>query len=136
MYNLLKNNLRAPFKVAIYLLLTLSLTANFAQSAELSNTQILRNSTLESINLNSSLSRFQNVNLSDKKIKERAKELEGVFLSIMIEPMFPDGEESNLYGGKESARVFKTLMVQEYGKILANAGGIGLAPGIEKQIKR
>ncbi len=97
---------------------------------------------LEAASLHSTYSsnRFNINNISpqanEKKIMEKSKELEGVFLSIMMEPMFPDGKDSDIYGGGNGSKVFRTMMLQEYGKIFASAGGVGLTDGIAKQIRR
>lgn len=71
-----------------------------------------------------------------KQIEKESKELEGVFLSIMMEPMFPGKEGGDLYGGGTGSDVYRTLMIQEYGKVMANAGGVGLSKGIIKDMNR
>jgi hypothetical protein len=105
------------------------------------HSQLLRNSTLETAGVDKNLLSMANIketakSLNDAQIKKKAKELEGVFLSVMLEPMFPDGKESDLYGGGVGSDVFRTLMIQEYGDIFANAGGIGLSKSIEKQMNQ
>lgn len=125
--------------VTLSMLLALFLNNNAKATQDYS--QLMRNSTLESAAMDKSLIKMGNIKNSDKsltraQIKKKSIELEGVFLSVMMEPMFPDGKESKLYGGGTGSDVFRTLMIQEYGNGLANAGGIGLAPGIEKQMNR
>lgn len=119
------------------LVIMLSLFPYISASAS-GNTQLLRNGVLESSALNKALLSVQNGTKTNKenndKITEKSKELEGVFISVMIEPMFPNGKESDLYGGGNGQGIFRSLMIQEYGKIMANAGGVGLTKGIEKQL--
>ncbi len=125
-------------KIAM-LSLTVALFLNSTAKASEGHTQLLRNSSLEAAELDRSLlaaNNLGNKDLNKDKIKQKAKELEGVFLSIMLEPMFPEGKESNLYGGGVGNGIFRTMMIQEYGKNLADAGGIGLSKGIEKQMNR
>ena len=127
-------------------ILTLSLIPSpFALTYAADHTQLLRNSTLESAAMDKALqtvtskkkiNKGEDQAIVDKKIVKQSKDLESVFLSVMIEPMFPDGKESGLYGDSKSQGVFRTLMVQEYGKILTKAGGVGLAKNIEKQIRQ
>lgn len=124
--------------VTLSMLLALVLNNNATAG---SHSQLTRNSVLESAALDKSLAHIGSIKnndkaLTDAQIKKKSKELEGVFLSVMMEPMFPEGKESDLYGGGTGSGVFRTLMIQEYGNGLANAGGIGLAKGIEKQMKR
>jgi Rod binding domain-containing protein len=112
---------------------------NMAHAESEGYAQLIRNSTLESVNLDKTLLRAQNLGvkkqLGDTEIHKKAKELEAVFLAKMIEPMFPEGKESDLYGGGVGSDIFRAMMIQQYGQTLENAGGIGLAKGIEKQIR-
>lgn len=66
----------------------------------------------------------------DKQTYEKAKELEAVFISAMIEPMFPEGRESGLYGGGQANNVYRMMMIQEYGKLMAPTSGLGIAEKI------
>ena len=76
-----------------------------------------------------------NIPTSDEKIMEKAQDLESVLISVMMEPMFPSGEDSDVFGGGKGSSVYRTLMLQEYGKIIAQSGGVGLAPSIARTIK-
>ena len=71
-----------------------------------------------------------------KKIHEQAVELESVLISKMIEPMFPDGKESDLYGGGHGSDIFRQMMIDEYARNLAQSNGLGLAQNIERDLKR
>ena len=70
-----------------------------------------------------------------EKIDEVAREFEAVFLSEMLKPMFTDSTmvDAPLSGGK-GEEIFRGMMVQEYGKILAQTGGIGLADHVREQM--
>lgn len=70
----------------------------------------------------------------DPKLMTQAKDLEAVLISQMIEPMFPDGEESGLFGGGDGNSIYRSMMIQEYGKMMSNSGGIGLAKNIAKNL--
>ncbi len=70
------------------------------------------------------------------KLHKQAKELEAVLLSKMIEPMFPDGEDSDIYGGGHGSDIFRSMMIDEYGRTMVEAGGIGIAGSIEKDFLR
>ncbi len=70
-----------------------------------------------------------------EQINKKAKDLEAVFISKMVDPMFPEGKESGLYGGHEGAGIYRAMMVQEYGKILEANNGLGLANNIASNLK-
>ncbi|PIR37309.1 MAG: hypothetical protein COV35_09435 [Alphaproteobacteria bacterium CG11_big_fil_rev_8_21_14_0_20_39_49] len=72
----------------------------------------------------------------DNRIHEEAVELESVLISKMIEPMFPDGKESGLYGGGHGSDIFRQMMIDEYAKTLATTNGLGLAESIERDLKK
>ena len=71
---------------------------------------------------------------NEAQIYEKARELEGQFLSTMIEPLFSKDKEGGLFGGGAGNDVFRSLMMNEYGQILSQAGGIGLADNIAKEM--
>lgn len=75
-----------------------------------------------------------NKNLSNTKIKEVAKQFEGMFLSQMFGHMFKGLKSDGLMGGGNGEAIFKDLLIQEYGAATAKAGGIGLAKSIERQL--
>lgn len=70
------------------------------------------------------------------KIEDAAKEFEAVFLSEMIRPMFEGLEVDPLFGGGRSEEIFRGMMIEEYGKTMANAGGIGLASYVKAELLR
>lgn len=71
-----------------------------------------------------------------RRIDESAKELESVFLSEMMKPMFEGIEVNEIFGGGRGEEVFRDMMVQEYGKKMAQAGGIGLASFVRNELIR
>lgn len=73
-------------------------------------------------------------NSTKAQVYEKAKELEGTFLSVMIEPMFSKDGNSGVFGGGHGNDIYRSMMVQQYGQILSQSGGIGLADNIAKQM--
>lgn len=71
-----------------------------------------------------------------KQIDEQAKDFEAAFLSEMIKPMFETVKVNSLFGGGKGEEVFRGMMIQEYGKKIAAAGGIGLAEKIRSELLR
>ena len=66
--------------------------------------------------------------------KKAAQEFEAVFISQMLKPMFESIEIEPPFGGGSGEEVWKGLQVEEYGKAIARAGGIGLADQIFAEI--
>ena len=82
-----------------------------------------------------SASALKNLGTKDaQKINETAQEFEAVFLSEMLKPMFQGIETDGMFGGGKGEEVFRSFMLQEYGKIMSQTGGIGLADHVHDQI--
>ena len=70
----------------------------------------------------------------NKHTDAAAKDFEALFISQMVENMFGDSVGSEAFGSEESDEVYKGLMVQEYGKMIVNAGGIGIADYVKREL--
>jgi len=68
------------------------------------------------------------------QIDAAARDFESVFVSEMLKPMFETVEVDSEFGGGEAEETWRGLMVQEYGKKIVNAGGIGLADDIKAKM--
>jgi Rod binding domain-containing protein len=68
------------------------------------------------------------------KIKQSAIEFEGMFLSQMLENLFEDTKTNELFGGGEAEDIYRSMMLEEYGKLMAKAGGIGVADHVMRQM--
>lgn len=65
-----------------------------------------------------------------------AQEFEALFLSEMLAPVFESMDTEGLFGGGEGEKIFRSLMVQEYGKAIARSGGVGIADAVQREILR
>ena len=73
---------------------------------------------------------------SAAKAEKVAQDFEAVFIGQMLQPMFKDIEAEEPFGGGQGQEVWKTMMVDEIGKQMAKAGGIGLASSVKQEILR
>jgi Rod binding domain-containing protein len=69
-----------------------------------------------------------------KAARAAAEDFEAFFLSQVFEQMFAGVEPDPMFGGGEGESVFRSLMLQEYGKAVARTGGIGIADAVQKEI--
>ncbi len=72
--------------------------------------------------------------LKQDRTAQAAKDFEAVFVSEMIKPMFDTVDVDDTFGGGKGEEVFRGLLVQEYGKIIANQGGIGIASAVQAEL--
>lgn len=63
-----------------------------------------------------------------------AEEFEGFFLSQMIQAMFSNVGNENPFGGGAGERAFRGLLHEEYAKVMAEAGGLGLSDRLTAEI--
>ncbi len=69
---------------------------------------------------------------NEKKLEEAAKEFEAVFVSEMMKPMFEGIEVDETFGGGQAEKIFRGMMLQEFGKTIAETGRVGIAPHIKE----
>ncbi len=70
----------------------------------------------------------------DAKIREAANEFEAVFISQMLTHMFDGVGDDNAFGGGHAEEIYKSMLIDEYGKIMVDAGGIGVADHVVRQL--
>ncbi len=68
------------------------------------------------------------------KVEETAREFEAVFISEMMKPMFEGLETDGMFGGGKGEEVFRSLMLQEYGKMISQTGSIGIASQVKSAL--
>jgi Rod binding domain-containing protein len=74
--------------------------------------------------------------VSLKQARRAAEEFEALFIAEMLSPVFESLETEGLFGGGQGEKIYRSLMVQEYGKAIAEAGGVGIADTVQREILR
>lgn len=72
--------------------------------------------------------------MDEKQVDAVAQNFESMFVGQMLEQMAGDSLGSEAFGDAETNDVYKGMMMDEYGKVIARAGGIGIAPYIKKEL--
>ncbi|MGD9650130.1 MAG: rod-binding protein [Dongiaceae bacterium] len=68
------------------------------------------------------------------EIAKVAKEYEAIFASQMLEHMFSGIKTDGLFGGGHTEGVYRSLLMQEYGKTLAQNGKLGIADAMQREL--
>jgi peptidoglycan hydrolase FlgJ len=63
-----------------------------------------------------------------------AQNFEANFLGSMFENMFTDIDGEGPFGGGQATGIWRSFLTQEYAKIFAKAGGIGLAEPVYRAL--
>ena len=74
--------------------------------------------------------------MASDEVRRVAEEFEAVFIAQMMAPMFQGLETDELFGGGPGEDIYRSVLVEEYGKSIARAGGIGLSDAIQQEILR
>lgn len=73
---------------------------------------------------------------SAQKIDAIAQDFEAQFLSQMLENMFSTVDTDTFLGGGEAEETYRSFLIDEYGKIMTRAGGIGVADYVKREMLR
>jgi peptidoglycan hydrolase FlgJ len=64
------------------------------------------------------------------------EDFEAFFLSQVFEHMFNGVGNDALFGGGQSEAIYRSLLLQQYSKVAAKSGGVGLADAVQREILR
>ncbi|MBA4274687.1 MAG: chemotaxis protein [Alphaproteobacteria bacterium] len=70
------------------------------------------------------------------KIDATAQEFEAQFIAQMMENMFSTIQTNSEFGGGQAEEVYRSLLVNEYGKMIARTGGVGVADHVKREMIR
>ncbi len=68
------------------------------------------------------------------KARAAAQDFEAVFLNSMMQHMFTGMDGDGPLGGKGATGVWRSFLTQEYSRIIAKAGGIGIADQVYRSL--
>ena len=68
-----------------------------------------------------------------EQIRATAEEFEAVFLAQMVEQMMGESTQTSFGGGPGEA-AFKSMLHEEFAKVMAKAGGVGLADSLAREM--
>ena len=68
------------------------------------------------------------------QLRKVAEDFEAVFIAQMLQPMFQNMGAEEPFGGGESAKMWRSMQVEEYGKAITQAGGIGMTDAVLKEM--
>ena len=66
--------------------------------------------------------------------RKAAEDFEAFFMSQSLESMFAGVDTNSLFGGGQAESTYRSLLLQEYGKVAARSGGFGIADAVQRQV--
>lgn len=73
---------------------------------------------------------------SPEKIDQVAQDFEAQFISQMLDNMFSTVDTKGFLGGSDEEEFYRDMLVDEYGKIIARTGGIGVSDHVKREMLR
>jgi len=73
-------------------------------------------------------------NASLQKMQKTAEDFESMMISQMLRPMFAGLKTEAPFGGGNAEKMWRDVMVDEMGKEMTKAGGIGIADQVMKEM--
>jgi Rod binding domain-containing protein len=70
------------------------------------------------------------------EVMKAAREFENMMLGQMLQPMFAGLKTDGEFGGGSGEEMFRPMLIEQYAKAMGNAGGVGLADSIAREIMR
>lgn len=86
------------------------------------------------LNIKPNTSLTGNKTLSKEEAKEAAQDFEAFFMTKMMESMFEGVSTEGMFGGGHAEKVYRSLLLNEYGKAMAKTGSIGVSDDIMSAI--
>lgn len=68
------------------------------------------------------------------KVEETAENFEAFFISKMMESMFEGISTDGMFGGGHAEKIYRSLLLDEYGKAMAKTGSIGVKDEVMRSI--
>ncbi len=71
---------------------------------------------------------------NEAKIAETAENFEAFFITKMMETMFEGVSTDGIFGGGHAEKIYRSMLLDEYGKVMAKTGRIGIKEDIMRSI--
>ncbi len=88
------------------------------------------------LNIKPNTSLNGNKTLSKEEAKEAAQDFEAFFMTKMMESMFEGVSTEGMFGGGHAEKIYRSLLLNEYGNAMAKTGSIGVSDDIMSAILR
>ena len=72
--------------------------------------------------------------ISPEQIEKLSQEFESQFISQLLGSMFSTMDVKDSLGGSDEEAQFQSLLIEQYGKIIARTGGIGVADQVKREM--
>lgn len=71
-----------------------------------------------------------------EQVHRAAKEFEAMFMTEMLNHMYAGVETDGPFGGGHGEEVFRSFMIEQYGKMVANSGNTKISDTLSREMLR
>ncbi len=71
---------------------------------------------------------------NETALDEAAQQFEAVFLTQMLQSMFSGIDVDPMFGGGSGEKVWRSMQIDEYSKILSQSGSVGIADALKSEL--
>ncbi len=72
--------------------------------------------------------------MNREEAQKAAQDFEAFFISKMMESMFEGVSTDGMFGGGHAEKIYRSLLINEYGKSMAKTGSIGVADSVMRSL--
>ena len=72
--------------------------------------------------------------VSPDEARRVAEDFEAFFLAQMLQHMFTGIRTDGAFGGGHAETIYRSLVIDEYGKLISRTGGVGIADAVQREI--
>jgi Rod binding domain-containing protein len=109
---------------------------NLSPDTSIALMQASQSQTLEAVNAAKSSTDKKMSDKDMKRFDEVSKDFEAMFVTEMMKPMFEQIKPDERFGGGKGEEIFSGMMLQEYGKMMAETGQLGIADSVKQELIR
>jgi Rod binding domain-containing protein len=73
---------------------------------------------------------------NELRLRQASRDFEAHVLGALLQPMFEGLGQGGLFGGGSAEAQWRPMLVAEYGRAIARAGGVGLADSVLATLQR
>jgi flagellar protein FlgJ len=73
---------------------------------------------------------------SPQAMRKAAQDFEAQMLGALLQPMFAGLSSKGLFKGGQAEEQWQPMLIQEFGRAMARAGGVGIADSVLREMQR
>ncbi|MBQ8465185.1 MAG: rod-binding protein [Alphaproteobacteria bacterium] len=75
-----------------------------------------------------------NQTFNKAEAQKAAEDFEAFFITSTLESMFAGVKTDGLFGGGSAEKIYRSMLFDEYGKLMAKSGGVGVSEQVMNSI--